>query len=224
MKKILMICSIVFIPFAGNSVTTGVLRTACPSGYTTITKSVYKYMNNICQMPYNCLANEIYPCTVSSPNSTCYLYIAPNTSFSDTYGTYNYGTFNICPLDGDVIKCVKNSSPSVCTNRSGIQYYNRFTATCYGNSVVGIAACSQDTGNRTTGSTALDTLTYSSSGNKWCWCRMVKPAVSKWVLGSEYLTPDDCNRDCSGLCAYALGSTSSTQYQNFRQKLFQNLQ
>lgn len=223
MKKILMICSIVFIPFAGNSATTGVLRTACPSGYTTITKSVYKYMNNICQTPYNCLANDLYPCTVSSPNSTCYLYIAPNTSFSDTYGTYDYGTYNICPLDGDVVKCVKNTSPSTCSGVSYTSYYNEFKATCYGNSVVGIATCSQDTGT-STGSTAIDSLTYSASGNKWCWCRMVKPAISKWVFGSEFTDADACNKNCAWLCATSLSNTSSTQYQNFRQKLFQNLQ
>lgn len=39
--------------------------------------------------------------------------------------------------------------------------------------------------------------------SKWCYCKVVAPFETKWILGSEYINETDCNNDCAGFCAYA---------------------
>ena len=59
----------------------------------------------------------------------------------------------------------------------------------YGGPVVrGIGICSSDYNEPGTFSSRLDKLTFDGDNlenNKYCWCKMLSPAVSSWVFSSK---------------------------------------
>ena len=119
-----------------------------------------------------------------------------------------------------VTKCVALNSSTTCT----IDDYERHTdwaSTCttYGVStpVSGIGICSStDGGSGYQTATELDT-SNTPDDNKYCWCRMISPAVSRWVYSAA---PANiyCARTCANNCAINLYF-----YAGFRSRLFGSL-
>ncbi len=126
----------------------------------------------------------------------------------------------IAPPAQAVTKCVALNSSTTCT----IDDYKNHTdwaSTCttYGVStpVSGIGICSStDGGSGYQTATELDTSS-TPDDNKYCWCRMISPAVSRWVYSAAPATIY-CDRYCANNCA-----TNLYFYPAFRRVLFGSL-
>lgn len=123
-----------------------------------------------------------------------------------------------------VQKCVSLTSSTTCTKTSVVGYAG-WSATCSTSgksiSVSGVGACS-NSGGSSYGATA-DSITVENgedARNKYCWCKMISPAVStKWVYTNvSWLATDDCDYYCHNYCAAGLANNAT-----FRTALFSNL-
>ena len=117
-----------------------------------------------------------------------------------------------------VTKCVKLTSSTTCSSGSGGYGQSNWSATCDGVSVQGVAFC----GSQNAGSvgTKSDTVKTSSSNdaNKYCWCKMTSPAVSRWGFVGETTSAGACAYRCADACA------SYAQYDSaLRSALFSGL-
>ena len=122
-----------------------------------------------------------------------------------------------------VTKCVALNSSTTCTSDYN-QYQNHpdWAATCTTNGVStpisGIGRCSSTNGRSDyTTATELDTSS-TSANNKHCWCKMITPAVSRWVFLSSSMSAVDCARQCAHYCAYRVRGNAA-----FRTALFGSL-
>ena len=115
-----------------------------------------------------------------------------------------------------VTKCVKLTPSTTCTTSSGNG--SNWSATCGGVSVSGVAFCgSQDGGSEGKTSETVTTST-TSDDNKYCWCKMVSPAVSSWVFVTSSTTAGGCVYNCASVCAGRARNDS-----DFRSALFSGL-
>ena len=126
-----------------------------------------------------------------------------------------------------VTKCVALNSSTTCTSNYN-SYYNKtdWAATCITNGVStpisGIGICS-NTEESTAGSLIYPTATEIDTSsiiydNRYCWCKMTSPAVSRWVYNSSYSSADNCSESCTRNCAHSIHYTAS-----FRSALFGSL-
>lgn len=225
MKKFFLL-PFVFIP---EMVAAATLYSSCPSGYLTIIEKNAKIYASSYPTSYSFSSSYISSnsCSASTLPAVCYLYAQTSLSFSDSYGTYDFT--NICQYEhstssstdgGVVVKCVKNSGSAVCTSATASGRYD-WSASCSGVAIKGVAACSSNSGSATNRDTRTS-LTISETNN-WCWCRVVSPGVTPWILGSEYVSESDCLTNCAGLCSFMAGSTSNSSYTTYRSKIFSNL-
>ena len=122
------------------------------------------------------------------------------------------------PPAAAVTKCVKLTSSTTCYNSNGDHGQSNWSVTCGGVSVQGVAFCgSQDGGSVGATSTAV-TISTTSDDNKYCWCKMVSPAVSRWVFDHADASAYTCADSCAINCAYRPQGVAS-----FRSALFSNL-
>ena len=87
------------------------------------------------------------------------------------------------------------SADSFCTGggRSGyIDWYP--TVSCAGYTVKGIGIVSPTTGSV---GAVSDEIEYNVNGTGYCWCKMLSPAVSKWVSIAALGTLSTCAGFCS---------------------------
>lgn len=128
---------------------------------------------------------------------------------------------------GAAVKCVALATGMTCeAYPSGFTGKSDWSANCTMNvtggvvktTIQGIAMCSDQVGGRV-GATS-DTLTTNTDveRNAWCWCKMVSPAVSKWVAYSASNGLANCDSQCAYNCANAIRSN-----QNFQTGMFNNL-
>ena len=125
-----------------------------------------------------------------------------------------------------VTKCVALNSSTTCTS-DDTQYrgHTDWAATCTTNGVStpirGIGICSSTRGGSTVATaTELDT-SYGPDENHNCWCRMISPAVSRWVFNRSDLTAGDCAYECAYSCAF--GVRDPDHFADFRAALFGSL-
>ena len=123
----------------------------------------------------------------------------------------------LCTPAHAATKCVALNASSTCTKRSNPSLSD-WNATCSNIPVKGIGVCSSTPGS-TAGQTA-DTLetAYNADENGYCWCKMVSPAVSRWVF-NYYGTTTSCMPYCAHSCARYTETNSA-----FRAGLFSNMQ
>ena len=118
-----------------------------------------------------------------------------------------------------VTKCVKLTPSTTCKSYYGVIGRSNWSATCGDIKIQGVAFC----GSRNGGSigTKSETVTTSSTSdnNKYCWCKMVSPAVSSWVFSFSYTDAGSCATTCAYGCALGAGQTNSA----FRSALFSGL-
>lgn len=63
----------------------------------------------------------------------------------------------------------------------------------------GTAVCASNYGNRFSYSTLSSvTISTTSSSNKYCWCKMLSPAVSGWANFGDCQDESDCAVYCNG--------------------------
>ena len=117
-----------------------------------------------------------------------------------------------CQPASAVTKCVKLNSSTTCSDYSGAFGQSNWSATCGGISIQGVTFCGSQNGGSVGATT--DAVTTSST-NKYCWCKMVSPAVSRWVFAGA---DDHCAYRCADRCA---GFAPATE--TFRSALFSGL-
>ena len=117
-----------------------------------------------------------------------------------------------------VTKCVKLTSSTTCTSYSGATSQSNWSATCGGIEIQGVAFCGSQKGGSAGVTTETVTTSSTSDNNKYCWCKMVSPAVSSWVFMYSISSAANCALNCASSCAsYARNSPA------FRSGLFSGL-
>ena len=114
-----------------------------------------------------------------------------------------------------VTKCVKLTSSTTCTTPSGATGQSNWSATCGGIEIQGVAFCGSQNGGSVGATT--ETVTTSRDNNKYCWCKMVSPAVSRWLFGVAS-SADDYPFLCAMYCAY-----DAQGFASYRSGLFSGL-
>ncbi len=117
-----------------------------------------------------------------------------------------------------VTKCVKLSSSTTCPDYSGATGQSNWSATCGGISIQGVAFCGSQNGGSAGATTDAVTTSTTSTDNKYCWCKMVSPAVSRWVFYSA----NSSGGRCADLCAYNCASIAHYNA-SYRSALFSGL-
>lgn len=83
-------------------------------------------------------------------------------------------------------------------------YAPNWTATCTTNgvsvSVQGTSFCGTS-GSWSQGATSDNPVSVVRDENPACWCKMVSPAVSKWVFVREETSSMNCRKNCSYYCS-----------------------
>ena len=139
-----------------------------------------------------------------------------------------------------VQKCVALGGDISCTS-SYSSYLGKanWEATCTSNGVSvpikGIAACSQEAGldvgytkfdDESNTDVELLPTVYSNSNynNKECWCKIISPAISRWVYtGRTYADVADCLYNCAKDCAYMVVDKRSTDSLYVQSSLFEKM-
>lgn len=127
------------------------------------------------------------------------------------------------PADTYRVSCVKLSQSTECTDSFSETLRIDWSATCGEISINAIAVCSSTPGD-SIGQIATNGLETNSGGNDtvdantYCWCRMISPAVSKWVLARPAESAATCTSMCSRYCAGYMES-----YPDFRAGMFSTL-
>ncbi len=120
-----------------------------------------------------------------------------------------------------VTKCVKLSSSTTCSYVNPGNYVVDWTSNCKssGTSVAisGISQCSSTSGS-STGQKATSLEISGGTDDKYCWCKMVSPAVSTWVFDNGLGSAANCAINCAYACAGDVASFAS-----FRSALFSGL-
>ncbi len=118
-----------------------------------------------------------------------------------------------------VTKCVKLTSSTTCTSHSAGAGQSNWSATCGGIKIQGVAFCGSQKGGSAGATTESVTTSSNPDNNKYCWCKMVSPAVSSWVFSYSGLSAGSCATTCAYGCALGAGQTNSA----FRSALFSGL-
>ena len=117
-----------------------------------------------------------------------------------------------------VTKCVKLTSSTTCISSSGVVGRSNWSATCGGIEIQGVAFCGSQKGGSYGAKSETVTTSSTSDDNKYCWCKMVSPAVSSWVFNYTNASAGLCAAYCSGYCA-----TGARNYSALRSALFSGL-
>lgn len=134
------------------------------------------------------------------------------------------------PAGAAVMKCMKLSPNSSYTSvYSSNTYKVDWTAASGGVPIVGVSACSSTAGSTVGQRASALTISSVADSNKYCWCKMVSPAVSSWVypdICTDSLCTTPSGASCRQYCALFCGRTGYKAYDgalNFRIGLFGGL-
>ena len=111
-----------------------------------------------------------------------------------------------------VTKCVKLTSSTTCNSSSGADGQSNWSATCGGIAIQGVAFCGSQSGGSDGKTSETVTTSLTSDDNKYCWCKMVSPAVSSWVF--VYIarpSAGNCASRCAAYCAAGVRYNSDFQ-------------
>ena len=130
-------------------------------------------------------------------------------------------TIALCTPASAVTKCVKLSSSTTCSYVNPGTYVVDWTSNCTssGTSVAisGISQCSSTSGS-SVGQKATALKISGGTDDKYCWCKMVSPAVSSWVFAADSGSASYCAYSCASNCAANAAYDAS-----FRSALFSGL-
>ena len=101
-----------------------------------------------------------------------------------------------------VTKCVKLTSSTTCTSHSGAYDQSNWSITCGGIEIQGVAFCGSQNGGSIGATTESVTISSTIDDNKYCWCKMVSPAVSSWVFNYSDSSAGYCVNGCARNCAH----------------------
>lgn len=76
-----------------------------------------------------------------------------------------------------------------------------------GDTMLGLGFCSSDEGRPST-YYSMETINISyDSNDKYCWCRIISPVLSRWAHSANYKfsTAAECRDYCASHCGYSMG-------------------
>ena len=117
-----------------------------------------------------------------------------------------------------VTKCVNLSADTKCTTSSDVSYDADWTATCNGVQIQGVVYPGVVKSGATAGSVADNTGPASESSAATCYCKIISPVVSRWVIGH----PNTNSDECAGWCGRIIMDTGGNG-NAFRTAIFSNL-
>lgn len=121
-------------------------------------------------------------------------------------------TIALCTPASAVTKCVKLSSSTRCSYVNPGDYVVDWTSNCTssGTSVAisGISQCSSTSGS-SVGQKATALKISGGTDDKYCWCKMVSPAVSSWVFSGGFSSASACAGNCAYYCARSAALSAS---------------
>ncbi|MDE6477794.1 MAG: hypothetical protein K2L95_02350 [Alphaproteobacteria bacterium] len=116
-------------------------------------------------------------------------------------------------------RCVKLNAATVCTSSADCYNTSDCAVTCTGVTVNLAGRCSTNSG--TENFTTAENLNLGTD-NKFCWCAVVHPATSKWVLRYQYSDENNCLKNCARGCRNGF-IFDNTDDINFRNTVHANL-
>ena len=121
-----------------------------------------------------------------------------------------------------VTKCVALNSNTTCTQEYPGDNVSDWTSTCTTNGVStpikGIGICSADKGNAVGSTATVLRISATLDENANCWCRMISPAVSRWVFSNTHSPAEICPQACSDYCTGKIWNDAA-----FRSAMFGSL-
>lgn len=212
--------------------------TSCPSGYIEVIEKGLFFSNGLSNFgtwpagygkPPLCYRSDI-----TSVSPTCFVTTMTNTTYTESNGSYQYTsacpyTSGISPIgvagtETGIKKCVRLSTTSACSNPDFDTLGVDWSVTCNGlTKVNGIGVCASTSGTSVgTTATALQ-VSANANDNFYCWCRMITPAVSKWIFINAFSNDGQwCRGSCSDYCANFLSNSDWTD--RFNAPMFSNLE
>ena len=120
-----------------------------------------------------------------------------------------------------VTKCVKLTSSTTCSyvnpGTSVVDWTSNCTSSGTSVAISGISQCSSTSGS-SNGQKATVLEISGGTDDKYCWCKMVSPAVSSWVFSYDYGAAYSCAANCASRCAY-----DAQGFASYRSGLFSGL-
>ena len=102
-----------------------------------------------------------------------------------------------------ITKCVKLTSSTTCTYVNPGNNIVDWTSNCTTNgtsiAISGVSQCSSTSGS-SAGQTATSLEVSGGTDDKYCWCRMISPAVSSWVFSGNHYSASNCTYNCADHC------------------------
>ena len=106
-----------------------------------------------------------------------------------------------------VTKCVAFNSDTTCEYEAPSYNAADWTSTCTTNGIStpikGIAICAANKANSADFTATELEISSTIDDNKQCWCRMISPAVSRWVHIGAYGSSGTCATGCTNGCAHS---------------------
>ena len=121
----------------------------------------------------------------------------------------------IIPPAAAVTKCVALNSNTTCDTNSTPTGQSNWSISCGDIPIQGVAFCGSQNGGTIGKKSTTVTTSSTSDENKYCWCKMISPAVSSWVFYNNHASTDGCANACARGCGNA-----AQVYASFRSALF----
>lgn len=134
----------------------------------------------------------------------------------------------------EAVKCVKlNSATTYTSSYNSYKNQTDWYATGNGVEIHGVAVCAADPGGSVGRQLSALQIKTNAAENKYCWCRMIEPAVSSYWVFPELCTDTTCDiptatnclQNCGLYCARSGYKTSQggSNPLSFRKGLFGSL-
>lgn len=121
-----------------------------------------------------------------------------------------------------VTHCVKLAANTVCTTSNDCYNTSDCTVSCNNVPVTIIGRCSSTSGTADSSVAANISTSSTTSNNIWCWCTLVSPVTTRWVLRFQYSSASYCASQCGRGCRNAMIFDNDSD-KSFRSTLFNNI-
>lgn len=110
------------------------------------------------------------------------------------------------------VNCIALTPETSCTLVKPEEGQSDWSADCNGINIKAVSACGHVDKSSFTPESGWITESVRRSGNVEentdCFCKMVQPAVSRWVYYKTHITAGDCSWWCSNACAGAMAESA----------------